>query len=317
MSRTAHRPESSKASEMDAESNARLARSIELAKVMESDSSRTEIPVRRSFVRAKTASEKAPLAQLVSTRGRGGEVALKLYLALLWRCSSPPYDTEIPAGRWAELLGLPEPRTLGARRVAKALVTLEKIGLVKLEPRAGDSTLVTLLNESGSGRRYVLPSTASAKANSEEARKRNLYFKVPLRLWTRGEIQTMSAPGVAMLLVLLDSRNRDGSPTWWSTKYFPDTFGLSAAARTKGTGELIDRNLVRVIKQLVDQSNGKSLGRERVRHTYVLRGDARPAEMIAAQQEQRTKSSLASRRVLRTRSLKKPSRISQRSGGTS
>lgn len=264
----------------------RLADAMKLASLMAGDSIRQEIPVRRTFVRALEPGETPPLARLVSTRGRGGEVAIKLYLALLWRCSSPPFSTEIPARRWAELLALPSPGTLGARRITSALSTLERENLVTLTPRPGDSTVVTLLDESGSGARYRLPSTASARATNPESVRRNVYLKMPLGLWTEGLVQVMSGPAVAMLLVLLDSRNQDGTPTWWGTSYFPEMFGLSAAVRTKGTRQLKDFGLVRVTKQLVDPNAGRSFGRERVRQTYELLNVARPAEMVSRQADE-------------------------------
>src|SRR6266545_6465547 len=43
----------------------------------------------------------------------------------------------------------------------------------------GESTIITVLSESGDGTPYQLPSTATAKARSKEARARNRYFKIP------------------------------------------------------------------------------------------------------------------------------------------
>lgn len=91
-----------------------------------------------------------PLASLASRGGRGGAVPLRLYLALIWRCSAVPHRTDILARKWALLLGLDDPAALGARRIAKALGILEREPRVHLERRRGESTIVTLLDESGS-----------------------------------------------------------------------------------------------------------------------------------------------------------------------
>ena len=243
---------------------------------------RVDIPVRASFVRNENLEKPPPLSRLTSRRGRGGAVPLKLYLALIWRCSAAPFSTDISARQWALLLDLPDPSTLGARRIAKSLDLLEKEGLVSLERRRGDSTVITLLEESGNKDPYTLPSTASATARSDEAKLRHRYFKVPTRLWVDGYIQEMGAPALAMLLILLSDRNLDGRPTWWSVERF-ESYGISSTNRTAGTNELREKQLISVTKALVDPGRSSaSFRRERVRNNYVLTGAARPADMIAA-----------------------------------
>jgi hypothetical protein len=247
---------------------------------------RDEIPVRRAFVRNDDRTVKPPLAKLVSSGGRGGAVPLKLYLALLWRCSADPFWTDILARKWALLLGLDEPNTLGARRITKALAVLESEHLVHLERRRGESTIVTLLDESGSGSSYMLPSTAYERADESE-KPAHRYFKVPLALWTQGQVQSMSAAALAMLLVLIEERNLDGRPTWWSTERFPGLFALSPTIRSKGTAELEVRGLIRVTKQLVTPATSlaPTFSRDRVRNTYKLLGVARPLAMIEAEKK--------------------------------
>lgn len=258
--------------------------SLELAKLLASESGRREeIPVRRSFVRVDDPTQEPPLARLISAGGRGGQVPLKLYLALIWRCSGEPFQTDILARQWAALLGLDEPNTLGARRVTRALDVLADLKLVTLEKRRGESTLITLREESGAGVRYTLPSTAFAKASTPEQAAPHRYFKVPLTLWTEGHIQSMSAAALAMLLILLGERNVDGRRTWWSTERFPALFNLSPTIRSQGTSELELRFLVDVRKQSVTSSSSPTFSRERVRNTYKLIGDARPAAMVEAE----------------------------------
>lgn len=257
--------------------------------LVETSGRREEIPVRNSFVRSSVPGRRPPLADLVSTRGRGGAVPVLLYLALIWRCSAAPFTTDLQARKWAVLLGLENPDTHGARRVANALGVLEGAGLVKLERRRGESTVITLQIESGEGTAYQLPSTASARAKTKAAAQRHRYFKVPPQLWLTGEIQTMSANSLAMLLILLCERNVDGRPTWWSTERFPQLFAISPSMRSKGTAELEDRGLLLVTKQRVADGPdpARIFARERVRNLYRLAGDARPQAMREAQAARR------------------------------
>lgn len=251
----------------------------------ETSGRRQEIPIRNSFVRSANPESTPPLARLVSTRGRGGAVPVLLYLALVWRCSAEPFTTDLQARKWALLLGLDSPDTHGARRIANALEVLEREKLVRLERRRGESTIITLLIESGEGSEYQLPSTASAKARTQAAAERHRYFKVPPKLWISGEIQTMSASALAMLLILLCERNVDGRPTWWSTERFPQLFSISPSMRSKGTKELEARGLLLVTKQTVVDGTDPTrvFTRDRVRNLYRLTGDARPEAMRAAQ----------------------------------
>lgn len=241
---------------------------------------RKEIPVRRAFVNAleNPGAGAAPLAKLVARGGRGGLVPLKLYLALIWRCAAEPFSTTVSARKWAELLALPDPETLGTRRIAKALDVLEDLDLVRLTRRRGDSTRITLLDESGTGEPYTLPIGRSGKYT---------YFKVPTQLWVEGYIQKMSASGLAMLLVLLEGRNRGGQPTWWSTNTFPARYGLTSTVRSRGTSELVRYDLLSVNKRSVsDISDFRS---QRVRNTYQLLDPATPAEKPKAEPKPESK----------------------------
>lgn len=242
--------------------------------IADSSKRRKHPPVRKSFAASTDKTKPAPLAQIVSTGGRGGAVPLKLYLALLWRCAAEPYDTDISARRWAALLSLPDPNGQGARRVTEALRTLERLKLVEVTRVRGESSNIKLLREDGSGSPYSLPSTAYTKATTAQ-KPAHLYFKVPTTLWTKGHIQQLSAPALAMLLAILAEEGADGRKVWWSTELFPSRYGIAPATRAKGTAELIDRGLLYVRKQLVTKSPGQSVfAPQAVRNIYYLLGDA-------------------------------------------
>lgn len=240
-------------------------------------------PVRKSFVRSDDDARVPPLAELLHLGGRGGSVAIRLYLALLWRCSRAPFCTTQPARAWATLLALDEPETRGTRRIATALKALTAANLIQVEydPKRGGNT-VTVLEESGDGLPYSLPSNewsrARAGATGDEQRRRATYFKINSRLWTEGRLQSFSTPALVMLMILLAERGGDGSAVWFSTEAFPLRYRVSHKTRTTGTKELQRVGLLRVNRQALPDSgsSGQIFARQRYRNIYTLDGTALP-----------------------------------------
>lgn len=251
-----------------------------LARALDQDSGRrTAIPIRKSFVRAaKDAENPPPLAELVKRGGRGGGVIVKLYLALIWRCSGGDFDTDISARTWARLLALEDPNFKGARRVSKAIKILEDCKLISVSPRRGEPSVITLLDESGDDSPYTLPSTAYASKKLPS----DIYFKVATSLWTEGFIQRMSAPALTMLLILLAEQSgeanageTDGKDVWWSTERFPQQYSVSPAMRSRGTKDLREMHLLYVKRASVaPPGNKRTFARERVRNVYRLQNQA-------------------------------------------
>lgn len=243
-------------------------------------------PVRKSFVQLLTPDDRdaAPLSRIVGRKGGGG-VPLKLYLALLWQSTAAPFTTKIPARKWAELLALPEPSTLGARRVIVAFQLLEEMGLVKVRRARGDASEVEICDEAGGRegedpRPYTLPYDAllSTRTRKRDRKQRgtdyaNLYFKVPAALWTKkADIQRMSPAALSMLLAYLnEAKTRESDPeVWWSTNAFPERYRISPAMRSRGTRELVNMKLLRVKKRSVGRPGVKtSFTPERVRNVYA------------------------------------------------
>ncbi len=248
---------------------------------------RNSTPVRKLFVRAASADDAdPPLARLVQVGGRGGGVALKLYLALIWRCSGEPFETSKPHRAWATLLGLEDPEGKGARRIASALKTLRELGLVTVRRVPAEPNVVGLLDESLDGSPYLLPSNEYARApkgdQGDAQRAHNLYFKVPSRLWLEGDIQSLETPGLAMLLILLAEQADGPNPVWFSTTAFPARYRLSQKTRAAGTRELELRGLVRVDRVPVSDVPGRTsvFDRRRTRNLYSLVGAAKESAAI-------------------------------------
>ena len=254
--------------------------SMALAKeIAQSATRRVDIPIRKSFVRSRDPEVMPPLARIVSRGGRGGGLAVKLYIALIWRCSAKPYSTEIPARKWARLLALEDPNQKGARRIAKALKLLEELQLIELTPRRGEPSIIHLKDESGDGSLYELPSTAYTKGGRAD---RDRYLKVSVKLWTKAYVQRMSSPALAMLLILLAEESgtaekgaKEGTEVWWSTERFPSQYSISPAMRSRGTKELIQAGLLYVRRQSVARPGSKKdFSKERVRNIYRLQNAA-------------------------------------------
>ena len=235
------------------------------AEIDHSSARRRSVPVRSVFARDMTGQHAAPMAKLVAIGGRGGEVLLKLYLALIWRSSGEPFSTAIPARKWAELLALPEPSTNGARRVTDAVKTLQEHNLIAVEHRRGDPSVITLLHESGHGQPYFIP-----RGGNDDR-----YFHIPAKMWVSGQLQRLTAPGLAVLMAVLSEQSQPGAPVWWSTTRFAGRFGVSPATRARGTRELRAAGLLAVTRRSVTTSPGKSFAAERVRNVYMVAGEAR------------------------------------------
>lgn len=244
---------------------------------------RIDTPVRKSFVRPMTpvSGPIAPLARIYSG-GRGGMVAVKLYAALLWRCSAPPYSTEKPARAWATLLDLDDPEGNGARRIKDAMKKLAGEGLIRITENPGFPNTITLRDESGSGRAYQLPSTAYTFAKTNKAKPevlaRDLYFKIPGKLWTNGYIQELSGPAMVMLMIFLAEQAGEGERVWFSTEEFPKRYNISHKTRAAGTAELVERGLLKVkAESLASGPYSTTFDTRRRRKVYELTPMARAA----------------------------------------
>ncbi len=216
--------------------------------------------VRSAFARDRAGKRSAPMSKLVAVGGRGGEVALKVILALLWMRPGTP--TAISPLKLAELIGLADPDKKGARRVGDALRTLAEHGLITAERRRGGAPTVSLLREDGRGGRYFAP-----RGDDED-----YYFHIPTEMWTTGKLQQLSSAGLAMLLAIMSEQKSAGAPQWWSTTSFPARIGISPATRARGTRELQRAGLLQVDRRRTSRSG--TLEPPQIRNIYHLTGAA-------------------------------------------
>ena len=136
---------------------------------------------------ARSATGESPMLAKLLRGGRGGAVRLKLYLCITLIAASTPYDMKrpVPNETWARMIGLPDPFTKGARRVADALTWLERLKLLKLDRKPGRPPLIQLLSPTGDGTDYTRPASN--------------YISIPLGLWEQGWLVHLSASAVALL----------------------------------------------------------------------------------------------------------------------
>ena len=226
-----------------------------------------DTPIRSRFVqRPDTDSPEPPLARLLRG-GQGGEVRLKVYLAMLWIAAGDGHAVEFAAHDYARLLDLDDPYKNGARRVNDALRRLAANGLILLERRPGREPVATLLSDDGSRRPYGKPGTAEKNPDTKKAYPENVYFKLPVGFWTNGWAVHCPGPAMAMLLVLLDqSRSKGKDNIWIAPSRLKETYCFSDDTRSRGIEVLEDTALVFIRRMPVSEE----FGYRRVRNSYSL-----------------------------------------------
>lgn len=190
-------------------------------------------PLRREFLQRRVDGRlvPGPLAHLVRAGdGRG----LKLYLLLVTKASSAPWDAKLPAPVWARALGIELPTTASARSaISKTWLRLEDLQLIGRE-REDRKAKVTLRHESGSGGEYASPDKG--------------YFQVPLALWLAGPnpdqrwYQLLTVPELAVLLIGRSLGDEFRLPA----ENGPEWYGISADTINRGVKGLKDHELLAV-----------------------------------------------------------------------
>ena len=233
----------------------------------------------RFIARTDPSAPSPPMARMLrGGGGRGGATRLKVYLSYLWLARSASRDRPVfayPAHQIAALLGLPAPRSAGARRVQEALRWLEDEGFAALDRRPGDATRVHLLDDAGSGDPYQSPGPLAAPApkRAQKDREPHFYVKLDARLWTEGWITELSGAAIAMLLACLyEQRGRADQPIWVSPAVGRERYDLSDETRNKGLRELAAAGLLDLLRRPVPAATFDE--RFRARNVYVVRHGA-------------------------------------------
>lgn len=190
------------------------------------------VPLRPAFVQ-KAGGGPGPLAEFVQT---GDLRALRLYLLLLTKASSSPWNSALPAAVWARALGLQEAERRSAKSaISKTWLRLEKRQLVSRGRRQRLAD-VSLLREDGSGDPYTRPDGTTER-----------YLQVPLALFRSGPpgdgrrwLEVLTLPELAVLLIALNQKNDFYLPT----EHAPRWYGLSADTMARGLAGLREHDLL-------------------------------------------------------------------------
>lgn len=239
-----------------------------LERVLELSKRRSGIQLPPSFVRwqwtavslrqrREKVMPKLPPTPLVTMLrgGHGGEVRLKLYLTITLLAAHPPFDISRPiASRtWAELLGLSEPDTNGARRIIDAFSWLDAHKFLHLKRQGGMPPLIYLRDPSGDGSEYSKPKMP--------------YVTLPIGYWEQQWVTALSSTGTALLLILLElggGKNRDAAQSVTTERRA--LYTLSDDSWTRATKELVEFGLLEVARA----SSRRDLEYGRQRNTYEL-----------------------------------------------
>lgn len=277
-----------------AESNVRLSAAVEVAELLAARVRERDAQIRTSFVEQRDPSGGAPPLARLLRGGRGGEVRLKLLLSLLWVAARPPHDVSLSTRVWAELLGLADPATKGARRISAAMHWLALHEFVQRQDQPGRPPRLVLLEEAGNGREYTLPGARIAElAAADEDWSAHRYVKLPKELWTSGWLAALSGPALTMLLVLLahgSVNHRDD--LWFSPGFADQRYHVSEDTRYRGLADLKGHGLVAVRKRPLRRSR---LEEVRLRNSYSLDLERlnRPAEWVSGPRRSIASSQLA------------------------
>lgn len=218
-------------------------------------------PVRRSFLRStsESTSKQTPLLTLMHARGggnggRGPTTRLALLLSLLWISPGGSHEIHRPSSFLAELTGFEyQPRdssmAIDDMRVEHfkvaaingALGALEERNFIRIEP--GDSKgakprRIKLNREDLIGLDYTIPDGFN-----------DPYIRVPETLWTTGTLSRLTAPGIAMYLILLDIAGREPEPLVVSAKHVKDRYGLSDSTRKRGIKNLEESRVIGITRE--------------------------------------------------------------------
>jgi hypothetical protein len=217
--------------------------------------------LREFFIRSRGGDGETPLATVLRG-GRGGAVRLKLFLSILFVSKWSPHETAYPSQTWAELLGLEDPQGKGARRIADAIGWLEAHDLLAVQRRAGWPMVLTPMNESMNKEPYRRPWDDD-----------DYYRQIPVSFWTKGWIEILSGPAVAVFLVLL---HQHGTPAaaphdiWLSAKLRAASYGISEDTMGRGIAELKFHDIISVRRR----PQGTRFDYTRLRNIYRLNLDA-------------------------------------------
>ena len=214
-------------------------------------------------------SDVPPATQLLRNRSKAG-LDRKLHLTYLWMGGSSHEDQEGQKHRVrftdsdiATLMGLNKPDSLGKRVIADSRTRLERLGLLSVERPKGKAVTVTLLNESGNGKKYSRPGDKEYGIDP--------YTQLPRQFWTNGWHYALTGKSVAALLAITNLSSLSGGGVFRTPKDRAERHGFSDDVWYEGTKELLEHGLITKRKTLVKRPFDTE--HRHYRDTYTLNQD--------------------------------------------
>lgn len=220
-----------------------------------------EVSKRSSSVRlpqafARDEKSKDPFPPLANLMQGGGEVRLKVMLAVLMMATKAPHSRKVSSRDLAAMLALRDPEGAGARRINKALRDLEGASMARRDSVPGYVPTVTVLDPAGTGDEW------------DAMRLPRPYITLPISLWRRGWFIALSGRALAVLIILKEltgGRTRNGA---WVDSIRKRQYGLSDDTWTRGSRELQEAGILDVTPQVYSFQ-----GEPRRRNLYKLHLD--------------------------------------------
>lgn len=186
------------------------------------------VPIRRSFLQqgANNGSKTpGPLHELVR---RSQKRPLDLYLLVSAVTSGGDYSVTEWSTTWARSVGIFD-ETTGTAAVSRAWKVLRDLNLITRARGKEGKSVITKLNENGSGTPYTQPGDGEP------------YFQLPYEYWDNGWHNTLSLPGKAMLLIASSQRKLKFT---LPQERMPNWYGISADTAGKGIRELLRHGIL-------------------------------------------------------------------------
>jgi hypothetical protein len=247
------------------------------------------------------------LGPMVTDRKRR---SLQLYLLLItvWPWLKKQ-EKPLPAGVWARALETETGRRWTPTNVSEAWADLRERGLVETR-RLSKGVVVTPRREDGRAD-YTEP--GETKADHDES-----YFTLPPSFWKSKWFESLSLPGVAMLLIIASRTSRlDRQETWMTNEDTAKWYGFSPRSVEAGLKELAGVGLLTERVEWV-KAPLSAIGSTK-RHWYSLNAEFSTAERLKMQDQARQqredrvgRSSKSRKRTAASRAVKKTAKNAAR-----
>jgi len=213
--------------------------------------------VRHVFVQQHNGRDRSSTLAAICKNKKKRALILYLMLLTLWKPDRDPLRSEV----WLRLVAVPDGSlTWSHSSLSEAWSNLVDMGLV-------DRTRVRRMA-------HLIPRREDTKSDYERPdgqKKIDRYFQLPGAFWTEKWFDTLSLPGLCMLLLLLKETNDNDAEFHVTRKQVEQWYGISASSAAKGFTELEDLGLVSVRRDQIKA--GLALEGYTYHLYYSLNGD--------------------------------------------